>query len=89
MSALIGPIVSLASQICQLINTEETLKYVNQLKDHQDQLIAEDAKGDDADDGKIEALHKEIAVIIQAINNQYATFKAQSGGGAPAVAAAQ
>lgn len=75
MSGLIGAAIGLATSICNLVNTEESMKYINDLKNHQMDLIAEGQKGDDADDGKIEALHQQIAVILQAVNNQYALQK--------------
>lgn len=78
MLAMVGPAISLATSICNLINTEEALKYINQLKQLESDLIAEDAKGDDADDGKIESLHKQIAVTLQAVNSQYALSKGGS-----------
>ena len=72
MTALIGEIISLASSICGIIATKEALKYVDDLKDYQTSLVEEDAKGDLADDSKIEALHKSIQITLEAINNQYA-----------------
>lgn len=76
MSALLASAIQLAISVCGLINNAQTNGYVDQLKQAKMDLIDEDSKGDDADDGKIENLHKQIGVLIEAVNEQFALSQA-------------
>lgn len=72
MGAFVGPLISLASGVVGLIASEQARANLNDMKNHQLELISEDARGDDRDMGKIEALHKQIVVLAEAIANEYA-----------------
>lgn len=72
---IIGPAIGLATSVCNLIGTEEAMKYISELKSLQDELAAEEQKGDDADDGKIESIHQRIGTTLQAVNSQNALSK--------------
>lgn len=85
---LVSGIIGLATSICNLIGTETLLKYPTQLADLQQQLIAEQAKGFDSDDAKIESLYQQINVIREAIQNEIALLsagKAQTPAASPTV----
>lgn len=83
MNSLIGPIIQLAINVCGLIATVESERYIQELKEAQMSLAEESARGDDADDGKIEFLHKQIAITVQAINEQFALSRAPSSPSLP------
>lgn len=72
MSAIVGPAITLAESICNIIATDQAMANLNALKSAQLSLNAEVAKGDAADDGLIESLHSQITVLLQAVNSQYA-----------------
>jgi hypothetical protein len=75
MSAIIGPAIQLAISLCGLIASQQAMSYIDELKEIQLALLAEEAKGDDADDGKIESLHRQLPILFQAVNEQYALIQ--------------
>ncbi len=75
MLELITVALSLANTLMTFIQDQELLKYVNQMKDIQEQLISERAKGFNSDDAKIEALYGQFHVIASAFQNQLSVLK--------------
>lgn len=70
--------IGLAANIFQLINSENSLKYVNQLTQLKLDLQAEKAKGYDADDAKIESIEQQISVVLGAANDELMVFAAKN-----------
>lgn len=81
--ALLEPLIVLASQVCGIINTQEIMKYPSQLVDLKMQIQEELAKGYDSDDAKVEDLYEKIAIITQAIQNEFSIYQAKGGAPAP------
>lgn len=61
------------AEIFRFLNTKESKKYLNRSVELQLEIQKEDAKGDDSDDAKIEALQKELKVIFQAAREEFVT----------------
>lgn len=78
MSSVVSSAIDLGVQILQLINTAESMKYVNQLTQAQLDLKAEQMKGYDADDAKIETLHGQIGILLQAVNLELKVFQSKA-----------
>jgi hypothetical protein len=66
MSGIIGAIVGLATEVFKLINSTESRKYIDELVQIQEDLLAERSKGDLSDDAKIEYLYRRIQFISEA-----------------------
>lgn len=75
ISGLLGPIIALLSQVAEFVNTEVMLNNINELKSLQLQLLAEEQKGYDSDDAKIEDLTAQIGVQVQAVQNEFTVFQ--------------
>src|SRR5258708_23573830 len=89
MTELVANAIALASQVLQLINNAQAMKYVDQLKQSQMDLLAESGKGYDSDDAKVEALQGQIAILLGSINNELQVFSVSKPPGhapVPAVA---
>ncbi len=80
---LIEAIIGLASGVLSYMAEKEALKYVDKLNQLQKDLLAEHAKGYAADDAKIENLEHELAITLQAVQNQFAIFAASKGAAPP------
>jgi hypothetical protein len=77
MPAFLIPLIGLVTSVCNLIGTEESMKYISQLNDAQMSLQTELAKGYDSDDAKIEALYAQIHVLVSTVQQQLAVFQAK------------
>lgn len=58
--------LELAAQIFTLINSLESRKYVDRIISIRLELVDEESKGYDSDDAKIETLHQECTIIMEA-----------------------
>lgn len=72
MLGLIGAAIGAVSAIFQYLNTEAARKYIDQLVKLKTDLQAEEDKGYQSDDAKIEDLHKQIKVIFDAAQQEIA-----------------
>lgn len=81
MLELISGIVSLANVVISFISTEELLKYVAEMKDIQEQILAERKKHyPDRDDAKIEGLHDQFKITYTAFEQQVAVLQTTKTG---------
>lgn len=79
MTELIAVAVQLATQVLGFIQTEQLLKYVREMKNLQDDLHEEIAKGAGQDDAKIEAIYDKLSTTFNAFNQQVAILQAAKG----------
>lgn len=77
LGGILGPAIGLATEILKLINSENATKLTRQLLDKQRDLDAEEAKGYDSIDSKIESLVKDINLLQQAVSNELQLFAAK------------
>ena len=78
IGALIGSLASLGVEALKLLGIDKVRKYTDQLTRIQLDILAEEEKGYDSDDAKIEHLLKEIKIVADAAKNDPALF-AKSG----------
>ena len=79
MIEMVTAAIQLATVVTGFISNEQMLKYAREMKDLQDELIEELAKGQKQDDGKVETLHAKIKNTMAAFQNQLALAQAGKG----------
>lgn len=77
MTALIAAGLELAAQIFTLINSMESRKYIDRIVKLKLEIEHEEARGYDSDDAKIEMLHKEAEIIMEAAKSDINKLQAK------------
>ncbi len=85
---LLDGVVGLASQVFSFLNTLESRKYIDEIKDIKLQILAEEQKGADSDDALIEDLYARLGVIVEACNEDMSKQQGTSASVPPAGPAA-
>lgn len=78
MPGLIGSALSAVSAVFGYLNTEASRKYLNDSVQLSLDIESEEAKGEQADDAKLESLYAKAKVIFQAAKDELALVQAQS-----------
>lgn len=69
MIELVTALAGAVTEGLKLANTKEALKYVDQVEGLKLQILAEEEKGYDSDDPKLEHLYAELRVLMEACAN--------------------
>lgn len=77
MNPIIDPLIGLADEVMQLVNTEVVRANVQDLKKTRLDLQAELDRGYDSDDAKIESLMEQIVIKAEAVTNEVALYRAK------------
>jgi intein-encoded DNA endonuclease-like protein len=75
MTGLITSLTALASEGLRLANIKLSRKYVDEMFDIREQLLAEEAKGFNSDDQKIVELRKRLKIVVDAANQEINLLK--------------
>lgn len=78
ITGLITAGIALATEIFKYLNTEESRKYIDKMVELQLGIQKEEEKGYKSDDAKIESMHKELIIIMEAAKNELALLQANS-----------
>ncbi len=78
MGSLILGLAALAEQVMIFVNTENSRKYGDEIKEIKLQMLAEEEKGYHSDDAKIEHLHKKLKIVVEAADAEFKRYLAQA-----------
>lgn len=74
IAALVTSVVGLASEIAKIVGTMQARKYLDKLVKLKLGIEKEEAKGYHSDDSKIEAMYKELSVIVDAVQLELVAY---------------
>lgn len=75
ITGLIAAGIELATSIINLIGLKESRKYLDRLTQLKLEIIAEEGKGYDSDDAKLENAYKELKVIMDAVQLEVIAYQ--------------
>lgn len=75
MEGLLVPMITLASQVAQLVNSELAMKTVYDLQNYRMQLLEETKKGYWSDDSKVEDLTSKIQITLETLSNEFKVYQ--------------
>lgn len=77
MSAIIAAALGLAEQVMSTVATAAARKLITDVRDIKLEILAEENKGYDSDDPKLEALYAKAKILIEAATSEYALAATQ------------
>lgn len=66
MGATIAAALALATKVFEYLNTKESRKFIEDVKNIKLEILSEESKGYHSDDAKLEELYKRAKILIEA-----------------------
>lgn len=74
IAALVTSVIGLATEIAKIVGTLESRKYLDKLVKLKLNIEKEEAKGYHSDDSKIEAMYRDLSVIVDAVQLELVNY---------------